>query len=107
LDPGGHTCGSCVGSYESGKLSGGEALVEEELEKAVVVGALTESWRHGVVWGCGAAVGTANNCFDTRACNDCNAVKDLLARVTAVMCVEKTYLEANWIKSAAPTEEPN
>jgi hypothetical protein len=99
-----------VGSYESGKLSGGEALVEEELEKAVVVGALTESWRHGVVWGCGAAVGAANNCFDfraTRTCNDCNAVRDLLARVTAVICIVKTYLEANWIKSAAPTEEPN
>lgn len=99
-----------MGSYKSGELGSREALVEEELEKAVVVGARAKSWRHEAVWGSGAAVGTANYCLDfraTRTCNYCNAVRDSLARVANVICAVKAYLEANWIKSAAPTVEPN
>jgi hypothetical protein len=77
-----------VGSYESGELSGREALVEEQLEKAVVIGSLAESWRHGIVRSRGTAVGAADDGLDfwtTGTCNDCNAVGVSSARVTAVL----------------------
>ena len=100
-----------MGADKGGKLGGRESLVQEELEKAVMVGTLAESWRHGVVWGCGAAVSAADDRLDfraTRACNDRNTMGASLAEVMEACTLSlTTHLEANWIKSAAPTVEPN
>jgi hypothetical protein len=75
-------CARGVSADESGELGGSEALVNEELEEAVVVGTGAEAWRHGVCRCCSTAVDATDDSLDLRAtgtCDDCDAVGKMLA----------------------------
>ena len=77
-----------------------------------MVGAWTKAGWHAILRGSCGAVGAPDDGLDfgtTRACDDCDALGTI---VSAEVVVKRslpgyTYLEANWIKSAAPTVEPN